>query len=249
MSLDDDIAQALEETPNQPRSVFAGTVSALTPLSVTLDGSGVAVPCLNFSGVTLAVGRRVGVIKVGSDLVIMGSFGSDIVHSEPVTIDDNLTVNGTLSVVGATTLRSLQWGSTPAISKAAGASSNTTATSTSFATTGIGTTFVAPPSGRVSVKFGGRVYILAANGSACISPYVRTGGTLDSGSDHATPSDTYGVELGGVTAIGDFITAGNSRLIEGLTAGNTYNVVVYHKANPSSSGGSTKVTVSVIPVL
>lgn len=239
MALDEDIEQVLEEQPAQKQVIWPATVASVDPLTVTLDGSGVAVPCLSFGEATLKVGRRVGVVQVGNDLAVFGGFGSDLAVPE-LTLED-------LTVTDTTTLNNVDWAGS--VSKAEGATGNVTATSTSFTSTGLGDTFVAPPSGKVNVMFGGRLYILVANGSVCLSPYVRVGASIGAGADYATPNDVYCVELGGPTALGDFVTAGHSRLIEALTPGDTYNVQMYHKASPANSGGTTKVTMTIVPVL
>lgn len=243
MSLAEDIDQAMgeSETRNREQMIWPATISSVDPLTVTLDGSGAAVPCKTFGGLTITVGRRVGVILVGSDLVVFGSFGSDV-SFEDLTLTDDLVVSDT------TYLNKLQWGlANPSISKTVGTSGNVTGTSTSFTTTGLGMSFVAPPSGRMLVTFSARVYVNVANGSACASPYVKTGATVDAGSDVATPSDVFSVEIGGPTSIGDFHTASGHRLIEGLTSGASYNVTLYGKSSPANSGGTTKGILTVTP--
>jgi hypothetical protein len=242
MSLADDITQAIDESEQakDTRIIWPAVVNTVDPLTVTIDGSGASVPCKAFGGLTLTPNRRIGVIMLGTDLVVFGAFGSD------VTFED-LTLSDDLIVMDTTYLNKIQWGlANPAISKATGTSGNLTAPNTTFTSMGLGMTFVAPPSGRVDVKFGARVYTTTANGSCCVSPYVKVGNVIDSGADHATPNDVYAVELFAPTT-GAYFTGGASRLIEGLTSGVTYNVNLYHKSSPAGSGGSTKGTVSVIP--
>jgi hypothetical protein len=238
MALADDISQAMAEQPGAPQQIFAGTVNSVDPLTVTLDGSGVALPCLAFGHVTLTETRRVGVIKLGADLVVVGSYGNDTI------LKGSLTVPGTVGITGAITYGL-------AVAQTAGPTSLTAAPSSGFTNLGpTGIAFKAPPSGKMLIKWSGKVIVTTAGGSACMSVHTRNGSTIGSGSDYAVADDVRCIEIGGPTsAVGAYITSSSFRLFGGLTPGNDYNVELRHKSLPSGTGSTDKGIISVIPVL
>lgn len=238
MALADDISQAMGEQPAPAQQIFAGTVNTVSPLTVTLDGSGVALPCLVFGHVTLTESRRVAVLKVGADLVVVGSHGTDTI------LKGSLTVPGTVAITGAITYGS-------AVAQTAGPTSLTPAPSSSFTNLGpTGIAFKAPPSGKMLVEFSGKVIVTTAGGSACLSVHTRNGDVIGSGTDYAVADDVRCIEIGGPTsAVGAYLTAGSYRLFGGLTPGSDYNVELRHKSLPSGTGSTDKGLISVIPVL
>ncbi len=233
MALADDISQAMGEKAGPPPQIFAGTVNSVDPLSVTLDGSGVALPCLSFSGVTLSPGRRVTVIKVGVDLVVVGGFGD--VHLGTVTIDD-LTL-GDLDYGGSTMNTS-------------GVSNLNVGPGTLTAMSGIGASFIAPPSGKVAVHLQGHLTVDVAFGRGVVTTQINTGLTLGSGSVYGgyTADQKYGLSLHSPTVDVD-ITCAAFRPVTGLVPGDPYHAQVYHAAYPANAAKSEDCYVTVIPAL
>src|SRR5690606_35617729 len=89
--------------------------------------------------------------------------------------------------------------------------------------------FTAPDTGRVLIHWAGGVRNLDSDGSAVayLSPEVRTGGTIGSGSVVLAASDSRTVRsnLGG----NHTIRAGVTHLLSGLTPGATYNARILHR--------------------
>ena len=134
-----------------------------------------------------------------------------------------------------------QWralGSLPAPTQASDFTSLTGVTSTSY-TNGspvCGTTFVAPPSGRVIITVSGAISI-SNNGERIFLSYdVRAGSTIGSGTLVAGAADLSALIAGSAVNSGAAAWASSShrRLLTGLTAGSTYNVFTRHRV----SGGS-----------
>lgn len=100
MALADDLMAAIQDEISRSQStiVYAGTISTIEPLTVVLDGSSLAVPCSAFSDVTLKESRRVAVLQVGSDYVVIGGFGNldaavyeaTVGGATPITVTHNL---------------------------------------------------------------------------------------------------------------------------------------------------------------
>lgn len=114
-----------------------------------------------------------------------------------------------------------------------------------------GVAFVAPSSGRVMIYWTAVVDIAqASNASAYVSPVVRTGGTVGSGSTVLPAADnnarratrsTVGTDEGGSRN-----RAGCSYLLTGLTPGSTYNVRLEHRVT-SQTGETFHRAVQVVP--
>lgn len=231
MSLADDINQAMSEQTPQSQNIFAGTINTVDPLTVTLDGSGVALPCLVFGQVTLTESRRVGIIKVGADLVVFGSFGDDTILRGSLHVPDELT-----------------WGVATTLPSSVGTLLN--AASTGFVAIGIGVVFKAPPSGQVNIHFAAQLIIHTANASVTVSPHVKYGTSIGAGSDIVTANNTHCIELEGPSTLaGDSINVGSFRFINGLIPGDSYNVELRHKSSPAGTGDTNKHRVLVVPVL
>lgn len=231
MSLVDDIAQTLSEQPKAEQQIFAGTINSVSPLTVTLDGSGVALPCLAFGQITLTVSRRVGLIKIGSDLVIVGSFGNDTI------LTDGIVIPG-----------AIQWGSASTVVSPVG--TLTWASASTFVGLGVGVAFKAPPSGNVDIKFSAQLIINTAGAGVTVAPHLRTGSVVGSGTDWAVADTTRCIEFGGPSTVaGDWYLGGSFRTMTGLTPGADYNVELRHRSNPAGNGDTNKHIVSVIPVL
>lgn len=117
-----------------------------------------------------------------------------------------------------------------------------------------GMTFVAPTSGTVLVLWSCRMNADTGgtNHRVLCSVKVSTGGTIDSGTVVSPASDDSAIESPETAASG---TIGQSRLatamfrvVSGLTAGATYNVVVQKKAAVSLTGTIFQRDVTVLPM-
>lgn len=121
-----------------------------------------------------------------------------------------------------------------------------TATSFGVTTTGgtyadCGEVFVAPWSGRVLISWSAS-QTSSTTGVIFISPVVRTGGTVGSGTVVLAASDDIAVVNAGTTSQ----RAGCQHLLTGLTNGTTYNVRLEHRTNTGTANASSR-SVAVIP--
>jgi hypothetical protein len=118
---------------------------------------------------------------------------------------------------------------------------NDTTTSTSYVDGTVhGVAFTAPTSGRVVITWGGAI----ANNTTAVtatavylSIYVRTGSTVDAGSDVFVADDEYAVKAGKQTtsAIYPYTSGSMSYRLTGLTAGSSYNVITQFRATTSTA--------------
>jgi hypothetical protein len=94
----------------------------------------------------------------------------------------------------------------------------------------VGTTFVAPPTGKVYVTMGGRIQLTAANNSVYLSAEIRTGGTVGSGTVVQAASSAHSLGCGGNATGMTYVRAAGSHryLLTGLTPGDTYNARTMH---------------------
>lgn len=117
-----------------------------------------------------------------------------------------------------------------------------TTTSTSYVTGTVhGVSFVAPTSGSVWIHFGG---MLGSNTATIGSPpyahfsiHVKTGSTIDAGTEVLAPSDDNGPWLykQEATAANLYETVSHLYKLTGLTAGNSYNVVTKFRATAATA--------------
>jgi hypothetical protein len=104
-----------------------------------------------------------------------------------------------------------------------------TSTSTAYTTADMnvcGMSFVAPPSGKVKLHLSARMDNSGAS-SCFISYRVGTAGVVGAGTEVVAPDDTRALEQFQVNQI----TVGASFPVTGLTAGDTYNVQMMHRAS------------------
>lgn len=125
-----------------------------------------------------------------------------------------------------------------------------TFTNTSFGvtTTGgtyadCGTAFIAPTSGRVLINFAAQLSH-SGTGSAIISPVIREGSTVGSGTVFQAASDDTMIQTVGSNAH----RHGAAILVEGLTPGDTYNVRLEHKMFSAGTATAVRRQVIVQPV-
>lgn len=98
-------------------------------------------------------------------------------------------------------------------------------------TSPVGVAFVAPTSGKVYIHWGAGMFNSGAGSTFC-APEIRQGATIGSGTIFAGASDNVAIAHAGTAEE----KTGRTRLITGLTAGNTYNVVLCYRV---SSGTGT----------
>lgn len=120
-----------------------------------------------------------------------------------------------------------------------------TTTSTTFTatltggTSPVGVAFTAPPSGKVLVFWYTRERNSGANITLC-SIRVGTGSTLNGGSAFVSAADGISIQGSGTADLG----ASGYYPVEGLTAGNDYNVVLMHRVNTGTGTyGNRHITV------
>lgn len=244
MAFAEDIEQTQQETveASKERVVIPATVATVTPLTVIQDGSGVAVPCLNFACVPVKEGRRVGVVKLGTDLVIFGAFGSNALMS--MTLDDDLYVGDDLTIVG-----DIFWGASTSVSaEMSGPVSQLNAT---FTYVGLWVAFVAPPSGKVSIRWGGSIKGAVLNSFCYIGYELRTGAVNGSGSVVSGHSAAIArsIKLRAANTFQE-MAAGRTKGAFGLTPNADYHVRIMHAS--SDTGGtneSSDMDVAVYPEL
>jgi hypothetical protein len=87
--------------------------------------------------------------------------------------------------------------------------------------------FVAPTTGRVKLTYLGELDNSSASASTNIAPHVRDGATPGSGSDVLVPSLNIAHRNIGT----DARRGAGVFLLQGLTAGNSYNVVLEHRVS------------------
>lgn len=107
-----------------------------------------------------------------------------------------------------------------------------------------GVTFVAPASGIVGIDWGASLRSSALTLQAVMSPQVRAGGTLGSGSVVMASADTQSVKSNAQTTT---TTVSGFHELTGLTAGSTYNVVLQWKVSSAGSGNGDSPRVRVTP--
>lgn len=125
-----------------------------------------------------------------------------------------------------------------------------TSTSYEFGATRVGTTFMAPTSGRVLILWRARIESNTANTRAAVSVAVRTGSTIGSGTSVSPADDDSAIETSQGTTGGPEtrIQASCHRVVSGLTAGDTYNVQMEHKMLSAGNLDIFSRSVDVIPL-
>lgn len=160
-----------------------------------------------------------------------------------LALSGNLTVTGTSTLTGNTTVV----GKVDIQSDMGHSGAEDTTDITNFNTTAFvlgtpifGTTFIAPPSGRVLINYGGAIRLNVAAGiRVFLGPEVRTGGTIGSGTIHQAVNEDACIQIG--EAAGARINAGNYTVANGLTPNATYNVALLHK-NAIATAGAGSIT-------
>lgn len=129
-----------------------------------------------------------------------------------------------------------------------GTTTSTTFTTTrSGATSPVGVAFAAPPSGKVEVGINAALTSSAETTSAyyvIVGYQIRTGSTLASGTVIESPSDSLSIQGYGVNTR----RYGMTHLIDGLTAGSSYNITcMYRVGNASNTGSINRIELIIRP--
>lgn len=117
-------------------------------------------------------------------------------------------------------------------------------TSYTLGGTTVGTTFVAPTSGAVIVLWSARFESNTAAVRALVTMEVREGSTIGSGAQVSATGDASALESHTQARQ----QAGTFRYVSGLTAGDTYNVSLWHRISGAGTGDVFDRSVAVIPV-
>ncbi|MET0426650.1 MAG: hypothetical protein ABW046_22475 [Actinoplanes sp.] len=117
-------------------------------------------------------------------------------------------------------------------------------TSTLTAPTICGTSFTAPPSGKVMVNFRCSLVNSGAGNYSGMSPEIRAGTTVGSGTLFLAADDNRAISTSGTV----FEEGGASILVTGLTAGSSYNAFACHRVS-AGTGTYARREVVVLPTL
>lgn len=124
------------------------------------------------------------------------------------------------------------------------ATSTTFTTTRSGATSPVGRTFTAPPSGKVMVHW--RCAITNSTTAAGVVTFqVRTGTVLGSGTSVQAGADTISTQHLG-TGTG---THGAHALVEGLTPGSDYNITQMFRVTSASTGTFARNEITIAPCI
>lgn len=105
----------------------------------------------------------------------------------------------------------------------------------------LGVAFVAPPGGSVEIVVQGWLASFSATVGrrTFMSPQVREGSTINSGTIVATASDDYAaIAQNSIVSAFDYRYVHHSRIVTGLTPGNAYNAVAMHKIGTSGDNSA-----------
>lgn len=126
-----------------------------------------------------------------------------------------------------------------------------TTTSTAYTTTRaaatspVGKSFTAPPSGKVKIHWACGLQAAGAVDYVLCSFQIRTGVTLGSGTSIVAASDNRARQLTNTAAEQQ---GGRTALVSGLTAGNAYNVTLMYRVS-GGTGTISRVEVIVDPCI
>ncbi len=220
-SMEDDIDEAITRAIDgaKTQTVWSGTIITTNPLTVQLDGSGVAIECLAGDFVSIVEQRRCIVQQVGAQLVVTTTFGQAQLNTLTVatlTATDRIDVPLYKPVYGV-------GGSDSSLSL--------TSTITPLATPAYAV-FTAPPTQDVLITLNARIYNVTNAGTGCtiyVSYEVRTGSTVGSGTLVVSHQNGRAIGIRTPNADYGFIAAGRTDPFT-LTAGAVYNAQVTYWA-------------------
>ncbi len=118
---------------------------------------------------------------------------------------------------------------------------------------GVGLTFIAPPSGRVSVTVEGNIQTGGQTQAHFLSYFMKTGATIGSGTTFLSPIGARSAINGPNAALAagerSWAKSSQTSLITGLTAGSTYNVYFVSTNEESATLNVSFRRLTVIPIL
>lgn len=166
---------------------------------------------------------------------------SDVVIASPA-IGHTLQHNGTNWVNGVMTTQESEV-------TASGSTTSTSYTATLSGSTTPQKAFVAPPSGKVLIHWSCYMTHSIASGFAHMSFEVRNGASLGAGTVFLAASDTNSVMTRVSDAGNDDVQFGSTKLVTGLTPGNSYNIQGLYKIVVAGTGTYINRRIIVQPVL
>lgn len=122
--------------------------------------------------------------------------------------------------------------------------STTYVTARSGATSPVGVSFTAPPSGKVTVLWAAQV-AHSTTGSVLVAFQVKTGTTIASGSTIQGVTDSNALQNTGTPPL----AYGIHDVVEGLDPGSDYNVSLMFRNGAAGTGTAADVRVSVLPAI
>lgn len=236
MSIADDIDEAISKavTDAKTTTTWPGTIITVNPLTVQLDGSGIAVDCLAADFVSVVAQRRCVVQQVGSQLVVMATFGG--AQLDDLTLSDQLI-------------------STKLVSSSSAIGSDTLTSATFIAlNVPVSIVFTTPPSGKVIVALNARVFnstVAAVNPTLYIGYEIRVGSTVGSGTPVVGVATSRSVGCRVITSIFTLHEAGRFDIWT-LTPNTIYNVQALganSDAGVNLTGSADGVQLHVIPCI
>jgi len=105
--------------------------------------------------------------------------------------------------------------------------------------------FAAPPTGHVLLCYNATLFNSSSTGATFVTPIVRTGGTIGSGTVVLTAHDDRAIRVTGTGSM----RYGATWLLTGLTPGEVYHAQLLHRvASGATTGTVDERTIIVVPV-
>lgn len=186
----------------------------------------------------------------GTDTSIFRTAVGELTTPGALVVGGGLTISGGMVVGGG-----IDWnGATTVYAFTATAGTTASLTYVLPTTASVGLVFVAPPSGKVKINWSSEITHSVANGWSQMSPNVRTGNVIGSGTVFLAANDFYSTRCRSATAAAGGGTGGdktmtNFYLLTGLTPGSSYNVQLYARVNTVGTGNFELQTLMVEPML
>jgi len=128
--------------------------------------------------------------------------------------------------------------------------SGTFTTTRSGATSPVGVSFTAPPSGKVKIHWAGGIAGSGTGGSAfyLMGFQILTGSTIGGGSSVVAGDDNKALQVTNLVSANGERQGGRSELVQSLTPGNSYNVSLMYRVG-TGTGTFSRVSVTVDPCI
>lgn len=130
--------------------------------------------------------------------------------------------------------------------------SGTFTTTRTGATSPVGITFTAPPSGKVMVHWACGIYnsvSIAGNSFGVCAFQVKTGTTIGSGTTYQAAADTLALQAVDRSATSSESKGGRAELVDGLTAGDDYNLSLMYRIGGAGTGNFSSVSCTIVPCI